>query len=358
MPRLRRTEDQALLICAHQDFTPDYAEALRRLSQQTSLDWTVLVDTAVKNRIGPLVHVNLEKAGLDLPPAVAVRLKKEYIDNLLRVKEARRRLEQALTNLQAWQAKYGIPLRLMLIKGAALNALVYNRPWYTRSYDIDLVLDILASDIPDKPRRQLLTTLMDINRTPSPYITHLEFDFYAHHDMTINGLLAVDVPEVWRHARPLGLGGHSLLIMSPEDILITATVACCRKRYFCLKPLMDLSECTRHLEGLDWDRAVEKALAYQANGIAYAALWLANELLDARTPAWVFSALKVARLQKFLIQRMANFLLKKFSLAHLAILGNGTDRPLSVAILFTYLTYRPSQLPRKIGLILKNVAHA
>jgi hypothetical protein len=358
MPRLLLSEDQALLICAHQDFTPDYAEALRRLSQQTSLDWTVLVDTAVKNRIGPLVHVNLEKAVLGLPPDVVVRLKKEYIDNLLRVKEARRRLEQALTNLQAWQAEYGIPLRLMLIKGAALNALVYNRPWYTRSHDIDLVIDILEADIPDNPRRQLLKTLEGINHTPSPYFTHLEFDFYAHHDMTMNGLLGVDVPEVWRHARPLGLDGHSLLIMSPEDILITATVACCRKRYFCLKPLMDLAECTRHLDGLDWSRVVEKALACQANGIAYTALWLANKLLDARTPEWVFSALKVARLHRFLIQRMAYFLLKYFSLAHLTKLGDGTHHPLSASLLFTYLTYNPAQLSRRIGMDMKSVFHA
>jgi hypothetical protein len=354
MPRLRLSEDQALLLCAHQDFTPQYAEALLRLSQQTSLDWSALVDTAVQNRVSPLVHVNLQKAGLDLPEAEAVRLKKEYIDNLLRVKEARHRLEQALADLHAWQAKYDIPLRIMLIKGAALNSLVYSKPWFTRSFDIDLVLDIPASDIPHQPRRQLLNTLMEINHTPSPYFTHLEFDFYAHHDMTMNGLLAVDVSDVWRHARPLDLDGNSLLVMSPEDILITAITACCRKRYFCLKPLMDLAECTRHLEGLDWGRVVEKALACRANGIAYAALWLANMLLDACTPEWVFPALQVARLQMFLIQRMAYFLLEHFSLAHLTTVGDGTNRPLSAAILFTYLTYRPAQLKRKIRLNLKS----
>ncbi len=358
MPRLLLSEDQALFYCAHQDFTPAYVEALTKLSRQTSLDWKIFFDTAVKNRIGPLVHVNLKKAGIDLPAAVAVGLKKEYIDNLIRVKEARRRLEHALVNLDAWQAQYGISLRLMLIKGAALNTLIYTKSWYTRSYDIDLVLDIPSYQIPDHARRQLLNTLMDINHTPSPYYTHLEFDFYAHHDMTMNGQLAVDVPEIWRQARQLSLDGHSLLIMSPEDTLITATIACCRKRYFCLKPLLDLAECTRHLEGLDWDRVVEKALTYQANGIAYAALWLANELLEAQTPEWVFGALNVVRLKRFLIQRMADFLLKNFSLAHLTTVGDGTNRPLSAAILFTYLTYRSSQLSRKISLNLKSVAHA
>jgi hypothetical protein len=354
MPRLRLPEDQALLVCAHQDLTPDYAEALLRLSRQTPLDWTALVDTAVQNRIGPLVHANLEKAGLNLPEAVAVRLKKEYIDNLLRVKEARRRLKKALADLHTWQGKYDIPLRIMLIKGAALNSLVYSKPWYTRSYDIDLVIDIPASDIPDQPRRQLLNTLMAINHTPSPYFTFLEFDFNAHHDMTMNGLLAVDVPEIWRDARPLDLDGNSLEVMSPEDILITAITACCRKRYFCLKPLLDLAECTRHLEGLDWGRVVEKALACRANAIAYAALWLANKLLDAQTPEWVLPALKVARPQRYLIQRMAYFLLQNFTLAHLTTVGDGTNRPLSTAILFTYLTYRPAQLKRKIRSNLKS----
>ena len=237
MPRLLRIEDQVLLICAHQDFTKEYIHALQNIIE-IEVDWNLVLQTALKNHIGPLVFGNLQKANIVLPPTVELNFKKDYIDNILRKKEAHRLLTRTLASISEWQKQFSLEVRLMLVKGAAYNILIYSKPWYTRSADIDLLFDLPAACIPEEARTHLVNSLEMLNAMDNTFRTHLEYDFYMHHDITIDGLLPLDPERIWRDASPIQIDGKNLFVMSPEDNLIVAAIACCRRRYYYLKPLL------------------------------------------------------------------------------------------------------------------------
>jgi hypothetical protein len=86
-------------------------------------------------------------------------------------------------------------------------------------------------------------------------------------------------------------------------------------------------------------------------------LWLATKCLDAPTPEWVFSELKLPSWQKSLIQCMSAYMLAHFSLAHLTQIWDETKHPLTAALIFTYLTYQPDQSLRQLGRRLESVLH-
>jgi hypothetical protein len=357
MTRLLLLEDQALLLCTRQDFTNDHVQALRLLDPK-ALNWDRVLRTALQNRIAPLVHTNLVKAGVELPPDVAVSFKKEYIENILRKKEARNLLNQVLICISEWQAEYQIPLRLMLVKGAALNVLIYAEPWYTRSGDIDLIFDLPASSVPEPALRQLINRIYAITSSSSSSLhSALEYDFYIHHDLNLNGVLPIDADRIWRNAGSIQLGGHCLLVMSPEDTLVSAAVACCRRHYFFLKSLLDLAECTRHLKNLNWDRVIEIAHSDSVNLVLYTGLWLSRECLDAQIPTWVFPELKISSFQEAMIQRFVSYMLAHFSFAYLTKVYDEYKHTLTVAHLLTYLTLQPVHSIRKITRSLESVLH-
>ena len=299
----------------------------------------------------------LKKACITLPQNVMLNFKKDYIENVIRKKEARNLLNEALKSIAAWRRDHRIPIRMMLVKGAALNLLIYSEPWYTRSADIDLLFDLPAASLPEEARSTLIDRLESLNVNISRFHTHLEYDFNIHHDLTINGILPINVDRIWREARSSHLDGHDLWVMSPEDNLIACAIACCRRRYFYLKPLLDLSECIRHFESHDWKKVIENAHSDRVAGILYAGLWLAKVCLDAPTPDWVLQELRVPGLQKELIKGMSLFLLAHFSLAHLTQVWDESAHHLTAALGFTFITYKPSQFVRRFHRSVDSALH-
>lgn len=356
VPRIHLPEDQALLLCTRQDFNNEHSQALHLLSQK-AFDWKWLLKTAVDNNIAPLIFTNLKNAGVELPPEVEVSFKKEHINNILRKKETRKLLHQVLVCVSNWRMEHNIPIRTMLVKGTAFGILIYDKPWYTRSGDIDLIFDLPASQVPGEARKHLIDRLFILSKSPDQFRPILEYDFYIHHDININGLLPINADRIWQNAETIQLEGIGTLVMSPEDSLISAAVACFRRRYFFLKSLLDISECTRHLPNLNWQRVVEIARSDKVDAIVFTGLWLAKQCLDAQTPAWVFKELQVSALQKKIIQLLASYLLAHFSFEHLTRVSNIDDHPLSAALLLTYLSLKPSQSIRKMTRDLKGILH-
>jgi hypothetical protein len=164
---------------------------------------------------------------------------------------------------------------VMLIKGSALEYMVYDKPWYTIVNDIDLVL----LQQPDQLDATLYREIDDFL-----FRSGVEYDYFAHHDVTMNGVIPVDFAQVWSDASTVSIAGCAVRLMCSEDLLISLCINSCRKRYFRLKSLCDIAETIARRRDLEWSRVYEKATAYDCRPIVYTALHATALTLNCALP--------------------------------------------------------------------------
>jgi hypothetical protein len=317
-------EDRILFLCARQDFLPAHRQAVEALcgEERGSLRWEALAATAEEHGVAPIAGYNLrscDPAALDLPPAAARRLELAFFENAVTKEKEAERLAAALVHLR--QAGY----EAMLLKGTALDLLVYREPWVAASRDTDLVLRPLAG-------RELAPDERAVRR--ALYRSGIECDLLEHHDVTLNGALPVRFARIWEEARPVRFRGVEALVMSPEDLLISLCVNACRKRYFRLKSLFDLAESVRRLQGLDWDRLARRSREHGCAAVVWTALAAARETLDCPLPAGALDGLGVPAFRRRLLGALISRFLRASSLVSA---GDGVSR------LLPYAALRPRQ---------------
>jgi hypothetical protein len=155
----------------------------------------------------------------------------------------------------------------------------------------------------------------------------------------MNGVLPVDFPRVWREARPIRFRGVPAWTMSPEDLLISLCVNCCRKR-FRLKGLFDVAETLERGEPLDWPRLGVLAREGRCEGIVYTALVAAREALGAAPPAGSLESLRVSPVRAAVLRGLVRAFLSA------APFTGRAGRPLALAL--AYASFRPAEAWRSV----------
>lgn len=329
-------EDRILFACARQDFGPPHRETVEELARQRSdhIDWERLAATAERHGVLPVVGANLRRcdpAVLGLPAALAERLEVALFENALLKERDAVHLAAALARLR--EAR----LEAMLLKGAALDLLVYAEPWVTSSRDTDLLVRPLPGFRRGREDRELRDAL---------YREGIECDLEEHHDVNMNGVLPIPFRRIWQDARPVRFRGQDAWVMSPEDLLISLCINSCRKRFLRLKGLFDIAETVRRgadpAWGLDWDRLARKVRDYHCGGIAFAALLTADATVGCDLPVGVWGSLGVAPARAALLRRLVAQTLRNASL----------DRPEAGGLLLSYASYRWGQAWRSLWIAL------
>jgi hypothetical protein len=245
------------------------------------------------------------------------------------------RLAQALGFFEAHH------IDVLLIKGFALDQLVYVPHALTTSLDVDLVLRVKQSELSLAEQRAIAD------------VTHgcpLEYDFYEHHDVTLNGALPIDFGRVWRDAVPLPLAGHPAWVMCPEDLLLTACINACRKRFYQLKALCDIAEILRTYPDLNWAGIARRAQADRCQTIVYVAITAAALYLNARWPSQALDLLAVAPPRAALLR----YLVAHTPLHHWTAPKRGfqiLNRQVNASLVLPYLTYSWEQVKRKLRFV-------
>lgn len=293
-----RAEDRILFAVARQDLLDEHREAVLELARGP-VRWDEVADLAGRHGVAPIAGHHLLRSGVDLPPEVAARLERAFFENALVKAQEAERLARGIGRLR--EAGY----QVMLLKGAALDLLVYREPWVVASKDSDLLLR------PD-PGRALSPDERAVRR--SLYRSGIECDLGVHHDLDMNGVLPVRYERIWAGARPVDLRGAEAYVMAPEDLLISLCVNSCRKRFFRLKHLFDIAETIRRLS-LDWERLAASVREDRCEGIVYAALLTASLTLGAEIPDGALGALGVPRARAGLVRRLVGRHLRRGSLA-------------------------------------------
>lgn len=302
-----KAEDHVIFAAARQDFREEHHAAVESL---LPVDWEEVAAVAESHGVAPIVGANLK---LD-------RLERAFFENVLIKAQEAERLAQGIARLR--EAGY----QVMLLKGTALDLLVYREPWVTTSKDSDLLLR-------PEPGRRLSENERAVRR--SLYRSGIECDLLRHHDVDMNGVLPIHFDRIWAAARVVDFHGQEAFVMAPEDLLISLCINSCRKRFFRLKHMFDIAETVRRLE-IDWDRLAACAREDRCEGIVHAALHVTAETLGCEVPAGALEALGVPRSRVLLIRWLVARHLRRGSL----------DTPPPAWL--PYASYRPEQALRSL----------
>jgi hypothetical protein len=340
MAKTRAVEDRLLFACARQAFTAEYQQRVQQLCQNERISWQRVYETATRHGVAPLIYRNLQQyaqTGNGLVPPDMMSRFKLYLARALVGRERRaRRLAEVLARFNQSN------IDVMLIKGAAVELLVYDKVC-TTPQDLDLVL---------KPGREQLTNQTEALIAQLEGVG-IEYDYFEHHDVTMNGVLPVDFHQIWEEAVSVTFRGQRVLVMSPEDMLISLCINSCRKRFFRLKALCDIAETVRQYRDMDWKRLQSKARKVEVTDIVYTALLATQMTLGCELPAGTLDKLKGCRVRTAVI----NQLLGRMSLASYDSLYQGTavfGRNVSWQLLLPYATFRPYQIGRRLAFVCRH----
>ena len=293
-----RAEDRILFAVTRQDLLDEHREAVRELAQGTTVRWDEIADLAEGHGVAPIAGHNLRQI-VEIPAGVAGRLERAFFENALVKAQEAERLARGIDRLR--EAGF----QVMLLKGAALDLLVYREPWVVASRDFDLLLRI-------EPGRRLSPDEERVR--DSLYRSGVECDVGRHHDLDMNRVLPIRYERIWAAARPVQMRGAEAFVMAPEDLLVSLCINSCRKRFFRLKSLFDIAETSRRLP-LDWSRLADHAREDRCEGIVYGALLAASLTLGAQIPAGILDELGVPRVRARLLRGLVARHLRRGSLA-------------------------------------------
>ena len=335
-----RAEDRLLLLCARQDFTSGHRQAAGEICRGGAIRWDRLLATAESHGVLPIVGANLRRCDVrdvPLPEEVAGRLELALLENAALKERDADRLAAALAALRE------VELEALLLKGTALDLLVYDEPWVAMSRDIDLSLRPIGPGW-EKGKGREKEVRWDL------YCHGVECDLEGHHDITLNGVLPLDFARIWRDARPVSFRGQAAWVMSPEDLLVSLGVNACRKHFFRLKSLFDLAETLRRGGPFDPVRLAAIVREGRCGAVVVAALLAARELLGASPSPELLAGLGVSRPRAGLLRRLVAAFRRWGSFAGPSsrLLGQAlVIASLGPAELLRYLVYSVTRRPRR-----------
>lgn len=322
-----------LLACTRQPFDATAAATAQTILRRGSIDWGQVAATALAHGVAPLVWSNLQQGDLALgtvPPAIAHQLQQATYQNVAVKAGIMVKLAQICAFCQARA------IDVLAIKGLALDLLIYAQPWYT-VHDVDLILRPATALDP--------AVVAEVERYFWP-LPGFEYEFNTHHDVTMNGVLAVDFTRIWASASPLVVRGQPLWVMDPVHLVLTACINSARKRFFHLKQLLAIASLLAHYPALDGAQLATHANACGCAPLVYAALRATAATVGCTLPTGFVEAGAVHSLRRQLIDRLLHQ-----AVATLSWQPRPTwqllHRTVDPSLLLPYACYRPAQLIRK-----------
>lgn len=339
-----RDEDRVIFLAARQNFSDGHKEKIRQIAKSKGIRWDLLFQAAGENGISALIYKNITEV-----PDIISQLSQSVLEQnqqiiLSNLAVKKKRAAHIMKALEVFDQKNW---RAILLKGAALDLVVYAQPWYTRSKDVDIMINARLSDISPRELRRIQTIF---------YMTGVEYDFYEHHDMNMNGMLPINFDTVWQNAQPIPFGRSQVWLLSPEDFLLSLCVNSCRKRFFRLKSLLDIAETIAHFQNLNWDTFARRCIEYGCANIAYSAIEVTRRTLGCQAPLELCKPLGLSAIHKAGIDLTISLLLKGTSLTFPYSKFNFLNRWADVSLILPYVTYHPGQVSYILRNLVKNQA--
>jgi hypothetical protein len=329
-------EDRLLYTCARQCLDASQIERIQSL-MATKLDWHYILRIARAHAVAPLVyrHIAEISGGSVRPKPIPQDVVSCFERDIARNIAVKMRRSEGLRRLLALGNANG--LGVMVIKGAALDALVYEKSWYTTSGDVDLLIRQRIEELDTAQR-------IEIGQLCARY--RFECDSFRHEDFLI--LENRDFELLWRNARRLSTDIGDALFMSVEDLLVTACLNSCKHKFFRLKNIVDIVEILRRCPKARWAIVAGDARLMHCSNIVYAALRVAHRTVGIDgLPAHLAEALGVHPMRAMLIDTAIQWL-STLRLSTLRGLSAWRKNRYPISVVLPYLCYHRSHVWRRV----------
>ena len=137
-----------------------------------------------------------------------------------------------------------------------------------------------------------------------------------HHDLTMNGMIPMDLEGFWERCTTLQLQRLDISIISPWDQVLTIVVSCCRKGFNRLRHYSDLARICKHFgQTIKWDEIAERARKSCLVLALYSFVGIARSLSPHLVPQHLMNNLEALANRKSLL----DFLIKRQLLARSSV---------------------------------------
>ena len=270
-------------------------------------DWEVFLRIADKLGLAPLIHAGLREldGSVEIPKPVKERLRHLYHRETIASLTLREALGPVLKQF------HDASLPVVILKGAAMAALVYPSPALRPMADVDLMVqkhdldradDLLRSkgfdrrfDAPSGSKLALNTPSRMLYVRPQgfPPVELHHHIVNAHTDVMLYERIAVG--ELWKRSHSAEIESIDTLVLSHEDLLLHLALHLSKRNQFFgqLRTLRDIGELgKRHGSTIDWNGIVARAESYKVSKYLYYSFRLARELVGADIPSAVLEGLR------------------------------------------------------------------
>jgi hypothetical protein len=282
-------EFQLLLYCAR---SQPASGPIKRLVDQSAIDWRRLFALAEQHGVRPLLHQSLKAVCWDaVPPSVRLKLdgfcKSNAHKNLLLTGEVLRLLRRFNEN----------EVPVVAFKGPLLAEAVYGDLSLREFRDLDLLIrgqdltkaeDILltcgyAAQFPDRDYRTAFLSYHGqyaFRRGQSDLWVDLHWQFSQ--DGVVFPLRAA---EVWPRLIEETIAGRTVRSLAHDDLALFLAAHGTKEGWRRLLWLCDFAEFSRRNQDLDWIAILERAARSHSSRQLLLAIELAATILDAPAPA-------------------------------------------------------------------------
>jgi hypothetical protein len=241
-------ENELLFICTRKNFGIKHQEQVIRLCNEFTIDWKILYLTALYHRVAPLIYYNLSQCSnltTKIDQETIRNFKFHILNNYVCKSEQEKKISETLLYF------YKEDIKIMLVKGAALNITIYKDcPWHIIG-DIDLILNIKDEDMTKEKYQDYFGFFESIKSE-----LMIEWERFNHHDISLRKVIPINFDQIFERAIETKFKEQEVLIMCPEDMLLTACIGCCRKDFFRLKSLLDITNIINDHPELNWDQLI------------------------------------------------------------------------------------------------------
>jgi hypothetical protein len=310
-----RPEDELLVCCAKTCL--DQEETLRIQSLvQKNIDWSFLIQTALKHGVISLLYQSLKKTCPDSVPADVLNQLHDYsIANTIRNMSL---TDELFRILQIFEL-HNIPA--IPYKGPVLAASVYGDIALRQFSDLDILIqerDVLK--VKDLLMSQGYRPEIKLNNTQEKVFLRFQRDckFFRDDSRSIVEIqwgitqryfpVVSDIKHLWERLETESIDGKDVKTFSPEDYVL---ILCLHGFYHCwerLEWICDIAELIRVHQKMDWIRVMEQARAQGIERILLLGLLLTSDLLKVAIPEEVSQKIQADSLVKSLAAKMNRIL--------------------------------------------------
>jgi hypothetical protein len=284
-------EPRLLMTCARPTLGPEDVATIGALCK-CALNWEVLLESANRHGISPLLYWHLREQISPTAPSAPMQLLRARFE-----KNAYRNLFLTGELLKVLDAFKDGNIRVLAYKGPVQAALLYGNLALREMSDLDLLIE--PATFP--AARKLLLGLgfkPALTLTPKQEASRLRSDC-EYEFVSLDGTVCLDLhwniapphmgqvfyfDDLWQRRGTLLLGGRSLATFSAEDLVVILAVHGGKHLWKRLCWLSDFAKCLQ-APNLDWAILRTRGRAARAESMLLLALSLAQGVMDVQLPA-------------------------------------------------------------------------